>query len=70
MGSKEDPANSITMALESESAACVRGPATMTFTIKGGTGKFAQATGSGTVVFRCFGFRGTYTDTWSGTIKF
>ena len=41
------------------------------FTITGGTGKFAAATGSGTITITCHGVTsGTYTDQWSGTISF
>ena len=44
----------------------------VTFTVTGGTGRFAHATGSGTVQFTCtnpYG-NGTYTDAWSGTLNF
>jgi hypothetical protein len=44
---------------------CVRGAQ---FTVTGGTGKFVNAAGSGTVAFSCSG--NTYTDQWSGTITF
>lgn len=44
---------------------CVRGAQ---FTVTGGTGRFANAAGSGTVAFSCSG--NTYTDQWSGTITF
>ena len=39
------------------------------FAVTGGTGRFANATGSGKVVFTCH-LDGTYTDQWSGTITF
>lgn len=39
------------------------------YLISSGTGRFANATGSGTVVFTCHG-DGTYSDQWSGTITF
>ena len=39
------------------------------FTISGGTGRFANATGSGTVAFTCHS-DGSFTDAWSGTISF
>lgn len=41
------------------------------FTVTGGTGRFASATGSGTIAITCHGnTSGTYTDQWSGTITF
>ncbi|HET9343878.1 MAG TPA: hypothetical protein VFO25_13295 [Candidatus Eremiobacteraceae bacterium] len=40
------------------------------FTVISGTGKFVNATGSGTVAFTCNSSNGTYTDHWSGTITF
>jgi len=72
MVSNRRPANSITMTLGSTSLPCFHARSTtMTFTINGGTGKFAQATGSGTVVFTCGPANaGNYTDVWSGTITF
>lgn len=71
MVSKRLPANSIAIDLVSSSLPCYHGQGNMTFTINGGTGRFAQATGSGTVVFHCsLGNTGTYTDQWSGTITF
>lgn len=39
------------------------------FTVTGGTGRFAHATGSGVLEFAC-NSNGTYTDQWSGTITF
>lgn len=38
------------------------------FVVKSGTGKFAHASGSGTVTFNCAA--STYTDAWSGTLTF
>jgi len=38
------------------------------FVVGGGTGKFAHATGSGTIKFNCGNPK--YTDTWSGTLNF
>lgn len=71
MVSKGNPSNSITMTIVSNGLPCFRAPPTVTFNITGGTGRFARATGSGTVVFHCgFGNSGTYTDVWSGTITF
>ncbi len=40
------------------------------FTVVSGTGRFANATGSGTVKFACNNTSGKYTDQWSGTITF
>ena len=70
--SKRLPANSIAMTLGSSTLPCFHTRSTtMTFTINGGTGRFAQATGSGTVVITCGPANaGTYTDVWSGTIRF
>jgi hypothetical protein len=42
---------------------------TWEFTVTGGTGKFAAATGSGTVTITCKS-SGTYTDTWTGTLQY
>lgn len=41
---------------------------TDTYTVTGGTGRFVKATGSGTVTFSCSDE--TYSDQWSGNIKF
>jgi hypothetical protein len=42
-----------------------------TYTVTGGTGKFAKATGIGTVTFTCLGRNySAYTDRWSGKIGF
>ena len=63
------PRNTLTVSLvqpNSRFGPCAVGP---TFTVTSGTGKFAQATGSGTVKFTCHN-NGTYTDHWSGTITF
>lgn len=72
MVSKKRPADSITTVIASSSLPCFHSHATtMTFTISGGTGRFAQATGSGTVVFTCGPANtGIYNDEWSGTITF
>jgi hypothetical protein len=43
----------------------------VSFGVISGTGKFARATGSGTVTFQCSGSgSGQYTDQWAGTITF
>ena len=72
MVSDVQPSNSITMALRSSKPPCLHFQSTtISFTITGGTGRFTQATGSGNVVIRCsFAKPGTYSDQWSGTIKF
>jgi hypothetical protein len=44
---------------------------TDTYTVTGGTGKFAKAAGIGTVTFTCLGRNySAYTDRWSGKIGF
>jgi len=65
------PRNSIKMNLSSatKSTPCTPLGHVTTFTITGGTGRFANASGSGTVAFGC-NSNGTYTDKWSGTITF
>jgi len=40
-----------------------------TWTVTGGTGRFANASGSGTVAFTCQ-TNGSYTDQWTGTLTF
>jgi hypothetical protein len=44
----------------------------VSYTVDGGTGKFAKATGSGTVTFKCHFNRGSgpYSDQWSGTLYY
>jgi hypothetical protein len=42
-----------------------------TYVVTGGTGRFAHATGSGTITTTCPGPSGhTYTDAWSGTLYY
>jgi len=48
---------------------CNPGRRQVMFTISGGTGRFANATGSGIVVFTCH-TDGSFTDQWSGNITF
>jgi hypothetical protein len=63
LASSRNPKNFINMSLGYESPCGVVG-----YEVSGGGGKFANATGSGTVTFRCSG--DTYSDQWSGTISF
>ena len=68
--SKRHPGNSITVTLGlndgSRTSPCSNG---VGFVVKSGTGKFAGASGYGTVTFTCSGSK-TYTDQWSGTLTF
>jgi hypothetical protein len=67
--SSKDPSNSISMSLKERIPTpnpCQPYP----YKVTSGTGKFANATGSGTVELICRGMRGTYSDQWSGTISF
>ena len=73
--SKFHPQNSITMGLslrgfQTGTPCAPRFGQKVMFTVLSGTGKFANATGSGTVLFTCNGNNGTYTDQWAGTITF
>lgn len=40
------------------------------WTVTGGTGKFANATGKGSVTLVCDFTKHTYTDTWTGALKY
>ncbi len=43
----------------------------LSYTVSGGKGIYKSATGSGTIHFSCTGKnRGTYNDTWSGTLYY
>ena len=68
--SKQHPSDSITMALSARYLPCVHGPTALTFTIDGGSWRFANAKGSGTVTFDCKLGNRAYSDMWSGTISF
>lgn len=63
--SSKYPTNTISMHLVNESTNPCQ---PYSFTVTGGTGKFANANGSGTVTFTC-GIN-TYADQWSGTLSF
>lgn len=65
--SKFNRANTVTVSLTTgRYGPCTQGA---DWTVTGGTGKFAHATGSGTVFFTC-NSNGTYTDGWSGALHF
>lgn len=64
--SKRRPKNSITVQLTGGMYYPCLAP--LSWTVTSGTGKFAHATGSGTLKFNCVG--NTYTDKWSGTLNF
>ena len=67
--STNHPRNSVTVRLEYELPGCERSFRGIPFTVIGGTGRFANATGSGTIQLSCHS-NGTYTDKWSGTITY
>jgi hypothetical protein len=69
--SKKDPNDRVHVALNgpsgSGSSPC---NGQFAYSVTGGTGKFAKATGSGTVTFQCSSKSfGKYSDTWTGTLK-
>ena len=75
--SRFHPANTLTVSLtfnDNDHNPCndprhhQRTPAS--WAVSGGTGKFAHATGSGTVTLICDFSNHTYTDTWTGAIHF
>jgi len=71
--SRFHPQNSITMALslrgfQSGTPCSPRFGQKVNFAVLSGTGRFARAAGSGTVVFACS--NGNYTDQWSGAVTF
>jgi hypothetical protein len=70
--SSHNPRNTITVWLRSvaigSESPCYN-PRGVQFSVTGGTGKFAHATGSGTVRFVCNN-NGTYTDHWTGTVMY
>jgi len=71
--SVQHPGNSITASVSSSD---FKGPCygfTMTFTVTGGTGRFRRASGSGTIVLHSHSsefLSYSYSDKWSGTLKF
>ena len=73
--SSSHPRNSITMRLSllnfgNGNTPChPRFGAKVKFIVGGGTGRFINAAGNGTVVFMCHS-DGTYSDQWSGTITY
>jgi hypothetical protein len=75
--SKFHPQNTITMGLSLNgfqlgTPCAPRFAQKVMFNVLSGTGRFANATGSGTVKFTCSNSNGngTYSDQWSGTISF
>lgn len=65
LSSSTNPDDSIFMQLSIENYACLYGG---TFQVSGGTGKFVNATGSGTLTLQCSGNK--YVDQWSGTLYY
>ncbi|HZV76314.1 MAG TPA: hypothetical protein VFF63_00990 [Candidatus Babeliales bacterium] len=64
--------NSITVTLRLANGSkdpCAQSRTFMAFVVTSGTGRFAHATGSGSITFECLGSNG-YHDDWSGTITF
>ena len=72
--SKIHPANTITLHLNlprpnnAPNNPCKTLGETIGWSVTSGTGKFAHASGRGSLVFKCS--QGAYTDTWSGTLTF
>ena len=66
------PRDSITVSLHGRGSQyaypCTGGQNLCSFSVTGGAGRFAHATGSGTVKMTYN--NGTYTDAWSGTLQF
>ncbi|HET6275627.1 MAG TPA: hypothetical protein VFE16_06835 [Candidatus Cybelea sp.] len=70
--SKRHPADSIVVTLSLDDGIGF-GPCTdgVNYVVKRGTGRFARASGSGTLLFVCTGAgHGTQIDSWSGTLTF
>jgi hypothetical protein len=70
LSSSRNPQNQIVMDIFSHSAT-IDSPCGHVFyySVTGGSGKFANASGSGTVSFTCSGST-SYTDRWSGTLNY
>jgi len=71
--SLSDPGNTITMSLTRVVKHNIIDPCSLkpySYKVTGGTGKFAKATGGGTVRFSCHRSLHTYSDQWSGTLSF
>lgn len=63
--SSKHPSNQIKFDVRGRSGQC---GGMLGYTVSSGTGKFSNATGSGTVTFECGGSAdGTYSDQWSGS---
>jgi hypothetical protein len=61
------PKNTITFSVNGEGAPCNN---TLRYTVKSGTGKFVNASGSGNVAFKCRAHQDAYSSRWSGLFNF
>jgi hypothetical protein len=69
--SRLNTANSVSMTFVSGYGTCGSVGTSVNWTITGGTGKFANATGNGYLTIKCSGqLYGTYTDSWSGVLYY
>lgn len=64
----KEPQTSIVMAIAGADHSNTPCGNTLSYTVQGGTGSFANATGAGNVTFSCI--KRQYTDTWSGTLYY